>query len=226
MVTLRHWPVCNRTPSVPALDLSCTAPAAPSVPCASHSHHLSVTALSLRHLSCADNHVQFLNSFHVMFCDYCFRLSYTWKVPKSSNWMPTGHMPRKQWRTSGFFGTSWHGWELAHGLVKIHESEELRGSLWGRGETISFDQGLAHRSCTNLSYQRCGRRQLISKAAQIEGVFMLFRHIAYFYIGKCTADPSRSPPLKKSPLSQIFPRSWSTLQEPLQLSRSSPSSLP
>lgn len=80
-----------------------------------------------------------------------------------------------------FFGTSWHGWELAHGLVKIHESEELRGSLWGRGETISFDQGLAHRSCTNLSYQRCGRRQLISKAAQIEGVFMLFRHLQHCY---------------------------------------------
>lgn len=32
--------------------------------------------------------------------------------------------------------------------------------------------------------------------------FMNLKSIAYFYIGKCTADPSRSPPLKKSPLSK------------------------
>ena len=186
MVTLRHWPVCNRTPSVPALDLSCTAPAAPSVPCASHSHHLSVTALSLRHLSCADNHVQFLNSFHVMFCDYCFRLSYTWKVPKSSNWMPTGHMPRKQWRTSGFF--------LAHhdmveswlmDLLKFMNLKSLEAVCEGEERPSALTRAW-HTGVVQIS--------LINDVGG--------GSIAYFYIGKCTADPSRSPPLKRSPLSK------------------------
>lgn len=66
-------------------------------------------------------------------------------------------------------------------LLKFMNLKSLEAVCEGE-ETISFDQGLAHRrSCTNLSYQRCGRRQLISKAAQIEGVFMLFRHLQHCY---------------------------------------------